>query len=352
MEPSQFWLSAMGALILFALGSLAGIWRYRQDAVKLVGDFTAKLTAKLIQVVAGGVSVYVGLGVKDTTEKEKWLGAALAGLVAVLLWEVVSLWIDSLAKASDRADKAALAELGRQSDARTELLAVFRQAVHDKVRRLMRVAHRRGRPSVTRIRTALTPVTHLEDLLLKLAIYFSAREHDEPSVTRNFRVGLYAVRGEVIEPVYAVNLNNPNFDVFTSYRRHRQAFRLDETDRPSHITRCIRQRRTLIVEDCETAAAAGEFAFFHDDQRGYLRSMVTYYLDGICGKDGIMMLGALVVDTDAAGFFRESDRDSLEFCLREFGSRVKLELMLFALLTNQDTLDEDSNRGREGPEAV
>jgi hypothetical protein len=45
-----------------------------------------------------------------------------------------------------------------------------------------------------------------------------------------------------------------------------------------------------------------------------------------------MAEGALVIDTEAAGFFKESDRDSIEFCLREFASRLRLEMLLIALL--------------------
>jgi len=100
---------------------------------------------------------------------------------------------------------------------------------------------------------------------------------------------------------------------------------------------------TIIVEDCVEAEKRKEFHFFNEDQRGYLRSMMAYYLDEVCGLDGTMTVAALVVDTDAPGFFREASRDSLEFCLREFGARLKLELLLHAMLIERGATDEHSD---------
>ena len=40
-----------------------------------------------------------------------------------------------------------------------------------------------------------------------------------------------------------------------------------------------------------------------------------------------------MIDTEAAGFFREADRDLLGFGLREFGARLRPEMLLIALLT-------------------
>jgi hypothetical protein len=136
-------------------------------------------------------------------------------------------------------------------------------------------------------------------------------------------------------PLRAINLYNPGYNVFSSYQRHRSAFQRNEGDNPSHVVTCVRRRGTIIVEDCVAAAGRGEFFFFNDDQRGYLRSMLAYYLDEVCTEDGTMSVAALVIDTDAPGFFREHDRDAWEFCLREFGSRLKLELLLHAMLVDR-----------------
>ena len=69
-----------------------------------------------------------------------------------------------------------------------------------------------------------------------------------------------------------------------------------------------------------------------DAQRGYLRSLVAFYLGQVCEEPGTMTEGALVIDTDVAGFFKETERDALTFCFQEFSVRLKLELLLLALL--------------------
>ena len=53
------------------------------------------------------------------------------------------------------------------------------------------------------------------------------------------------------------------------------------------------------MEDCLEAARRDEFYFFDEDQKGYLRSMVAYYVDEVCAKDGTLCKAALVIDTDA-----------------------------------------------------
>ena len=60
--------------------------------------------------------------------------------------------------------------------------------------------------------------------------------------------------------------------------------------------------------------------------------MVAYFVGEVCLENGTIGEGALVVDTEAGGFFKEADRDLLEFCLREFGARLRLEMLLIALL--------------------
>ena len=60
----------------------------------------------------------------------------------------------------------------------------------------------------------------------------------------------------------------------------------------------------------------------------------------VCCLDGTMTEAALGIDTDAPGFFCEANRDSLEFCLREFGARLKLELLLDSILAEREKPDE------------
>ena len=80
-----------------------------------------------------------------------------------------------------------------------------------------------------------------------------------------------------------------------------------------------------------------EFFYFNGAQRSYLRSMISCYLGEVCEESGTMKKAALVVDTDVPDFFKETDCPSLDFCLREFRSRIKLEMLLMALLANRGT---------------
>ena len=71
-----------------------------------------------------------------------------------------------------------------------------------------------------------------------------------------------------------------------------------------------------------------KFSFFNEKQATYLRSMVANYLGQVTDDAGKIVVAALVVDTDVAGFFKEAERQSLVFCMREFGARIRLELLL------------------------
>jgi hypothetical protein len=329
----------------FGIGLTGWYW---STIGRWASDVAVKVASVVVKLIAGSATVG---GAYAAANKDEWLFPAIAGLVCIVIWEVLEKLIDNRVKAVERIDKLALIRAEQVCEARTELLTVFRRSVAEKTNRLLRkLPNRRDNPSAALIRSALTPDDHLGDLLLSLAVYFSEQLPADRSETSNFRVGLYVARDGGIEPLRAVNLNNPSYDVFSSYRQHRESFRLNATERPSHAVNCINRRQTIIVEDCEFAAAKGEFHFFNDNQRGYLRSMLAYYLDQVCCDDGTPVFAALIVDTDSAGFFRETDRDALEFCLREFGTRVKLELLLHSMLVKRERPHEDVEPRTESPE--
>jgi hypothetical protein len=216
---------------------------------------------------------------------------------------------------------------------------VFRFAVDVKARRVRRQLEpplrKRGIPHV---RSALTPQPHLVELLQNLAVFFQAQLPSGSGENRNFRVGVYVNVDQAMKPVQGMSLNDSSYTPFSSYQAHQDAFRLaDANTHPAHVVNCVRRKGMVIVEDCARAAGEGEFFFFTEGQRSYLRSMVAYYLGEVSREDGTISEGALVVDTEAVGFFRESDRDSIEFCLREFGARLRLEMLLIALLTQRGT---------------
>ncbi|MBY0456957.1 MAG: hypothetical protein K2V38_06450 [Gemmataceae bacterium] len=363
MTTPQVLFGVFLALALLGVATLSGIGVYWRSLGRHVSDWWAKVAAKVVQLPVLLVSGYATYA---AARRDEWFPVAVAGAVCIAFWEVASLLVDSRVKAVEKEDKKTLAALEqeharrlaaleRECERRTELLSAFREGVAEKVRRLMNaVPRRKANSGLAFVAKALQPEQRLEDLLQSLAVYFVAQLPDEEAQIRNFRAGLYVKRGESMTPILGVNLRNPSYNVFTSFNAHAAAFRLDAGDESrAHVVTCARTRQTVIVEDCVAAAGVGEFKFFNADQRGYLRSMLTYHLDEVCLSDGTMVVAVLAIDTDSPGFFRESDRNWLEFCLHEFGTRVKLESLLAALLAERGRRDErDSQKGEAEGEAL
>lgn len=353
MSWPVFSFAVLLAVTLIGSACLVLVFVYWSRVGSAAGDTWVKLLAKLIQAPSLFASICGAFEVAD--RKAEWLPAVVTGVCCTLIWEAITLLVDNRVKATERTAALDFQRVELESARRTKLLSVFRDSVNEKVKRLIRLERRRqGKAELRLLRSALTPDTHLDDLLQALALFFSEQMPPGPGANRNVRVGLYGDVNGCMTPVRAVNLNNPAYDVFQSYRNNQAAFRVADAERPSHVVTCVRRRETIIVEDCVAAAERGEFFFFHDDQRGYLRSMVAYYLDSVPWPGGTTIKAALVVDTDLAGFFRSADRDSLEFSLREFGFRIKLELLLEAALASRNTnhaAADPVGEGGEGGEA-
>jgi hypothetical protein len=328
--PNVF-LTVLGVLALFGALCLLGILASWKTIGRHLGDLWPKIITKTIQLISGSASLFGAYSVG--ARKEEWLPAVSAGIACVAVWEIVGQLIDNRIKAVDRIDKAALGRAEFQSKLRTMLLTVFRFAVDSKARRIRRqLEQSRRKLGMPHIRNALTPQPHLGELLQNLAVFYQSQLPGGAGENCNFRVGVYLNVDGIMTPVQAISLNDSNYTPFRSYQDHQSAYRLDADANPSHVVICVRQRRMIIVEDCAKAADAGDFFFFTEGQRSYLRSMVAFYLGDVSRENGTMAEGVLVVDTEAAGFFKESDRDSIEFCLREFAARLRLEMLLIALL--------------------
>jgi hypothetical protein len=334
MTAAQVWFGVFLALVLLAGAVLIGIAVYWRSVGRIVSDWWLKVVAKLVQLP---VLVVSGYATYAAAKRDEWFPVAVTGVCCIAFWELASLLIDSRVKKAEKEDKKTLAVAELECERRTELLSVFRAGVAEKARRLMKaIPKRKANSGQAFYAKAFQPDQRLEDLLQSLAVYFAAQLSDELVAIRNFRVGLYVLRDGSMTPINGINLRNPSYNVFTSFEKHPAAFRLDASDGRAHLVTCVRERRLILVEDCIAAESAGTFVFFNPDQRGYLLSMVAYYLAEVCLPDGTMSEAALVIDTNAAGFFRESERDWLEFCLHEFGTRVKLELLIQALLADRE----------------
>ena len=325
----------MALVALTVLGvACIGVVVYWNGVGRYVSDLWLKILIKAIQLISGVVSLFGAYSVG--AEKGEWLPAALSGMACVLVWEAVGQILDHRLKAADRIDKVSLERAEFQGKLRTQLLTVFRFAVDGKVRRIRRqlenLPRRFGTPQ---IRNTLTPPHHLGELLEKLAVFYGTQLPSGSAENRNFRAGVYLNINGVMTPVQCISLNDASYTPFRSYQHHQPAFRLDAGSNSSHVVKCVRQRRMIVVEDCAKAADEGNFTFFTEEQRSYLRSMVVFYLGEVSRENGTMVEGVLVVDTEATGFFTESDAESIEFCLREFGARLRLEMLLTALLASR-----------------
>lgn len=332
-----------------ALG-IVGTGVYWKSVGKHVADSWPKLAAEGIQIVVGLASAAAGFAAVD--QRPHWFRPAVAGVVCVGLWKLLQVLIDNRVKAADAVRKVELAEVRRQATNSARLLAVLHVAVKWKVKRLRKAIQQRGdRPQVKDVRAALTPEPHLDDLLDSLAAVFCDQLPEAERQVRNFRVGVYVDYGGVMSPVNGVSLRDPGANPLTSYQGHEKYFRLD-SDCPAHVVQCVRQKGLIVVENCEVAASEGKFVFFSDNQRSYLKSMVSYFIGEVCLTDGTMKAAALVIDTDAPGFFKESEKDAIRNCLDEFGVRIKLELLLLALVTKRGCSSERKNNlGRTSGEA-
>lgn len=79
-----------------------------------------------------------------------------------------------------------------------------------------------------------------------------------------------------------------------------------------------------IIEDCEAAEKGGDFTYLHPDQRNYLKSLVVYKEPLSRGKDDVVVF---TLDCNRPGFFKESDRETIETAFSEMSSRLEYELL-------------------------
>jgi hypothetical protein len=325
-----------GALALCGLASLTLIAIYWRSVGASLNETWAKLITESIQIASGVASV--GAAFAAGVEKPGWFPPAIASAICLGVWKIVQVLVDNRIRAADRITKQQLDHATREGALRTRLLSVLRGAVKQKVKRLRKeVLRREAKPSLARVRNALTPKPHLDDLLECLLIFLHEQHPAPDTHPYNFRVGVYISRAGAMTPVHAVSLNDPGYNPFNSYLANADHFNLSAAV-PSQVVICVTDKRMLIIEDCVKSAAEGKFSFFNAPQESYLRSMVAYYLGEVCDEDGTMTVAALVVDSDEPAFFKEAERGSLHGSLREFGFRLKLEMLLLALITKRGSI--------------
>lgn len=319
-----YWLFV--ATTVIGVGTLAvlltrRVWAARQLA--RLGEVPAKAGIELVQLASGVAGVVAAFTAAD--DRPAWFPAAVAGCVSVSVWKVVQVVVDwRLRAVAGRAKET--------SEAATRLLSGIRATVGAKLRRVQEMATSDIKlVGIGQVRDALTPTPQLADLLEELIIVLRAGRR-----RADIRVGVYVDRGGQMIPVHGADSKNPGYMPFRAYERHKAAYAAPVTAESSHVVRCVAQTRTIIVPDCVAAAAAGDFVYFHDDQRQYIRSLVAYHLGRVFDGRGVQTDAAIAVDSNIAGLFAEDDRDAIETVLQEFGLRIRLELALQALLARKD----------------
>jgi hypothetical protein len=292
-----------------------------------------------------------------TEDKPVWWRTAVTGAWCLCAMKLLQHLVDYRVKTAEAEQKKEVAnwkeqieDANRKLTVASSLLGVLYKAVGEKVRRLKKGIEQRGKnhPKLTYVKSALTPRPHLDDLLNALAAYFRAQLPELEQQTKRFRVGVYVAKDGVMTPIHGISTHDPGYNPFTSFRKHQDNFRLNATN-PAHVVQVVRKHTSIVVEDCIKAEAEGAFFFYSPEQKTYLRSMVSYELGGVNLDCATIGEAALVVDTDVPGFFKPDDSDQIQYVLKEFGVRIKLELLLQVLVERRGLADErQSIAGKPG----
>lgn len=321
------------SFVLIALLGVIGIMlllccrNWTTMVLNRLGELPPKIIIECIQFASGFTSILSAFAV--AAEKKDWFQPAIASAVSVFVWKVVQIIVDLRQKGEAGRAKAT-------SEALTRLLFGIRASVGKKLERIQKAKSAGKQPTIKHVREALTPEPHLNDLLDQLATVLHGQlQHGSPKV--NVRVGVYVNQSGYMCPIHGISLKNPGYNPFNSYERHKPSYELNLTNRSCHVVRCVVEKRTIVVPDCERAALTGNFFFSHDDQRQYLSSMIAYHLGVVVNGEGNLTEAAITVDADQAGFFKDADRDTLETILQEFGIRIRLELALQSFLEKRET---------------
>ncbi|WP_020470251.1 hypothetical protein [Zavarzinella formosa] len=306
-----------------------------------------KITWKWIEWVVKGIPDVLTLGILTATaiaklnlETDSSLWAVATSLAGVMFvtWKILQYRVESCLKAADKEIKNRLERAKSESRFRTELLAAFHVFVKRKLDRTLAVVVSRQNSdrsaSISNAREALTPTPQLRQILETLGTLLQARGNDKLGRRPNVRLGVYVEGADgAMKPLHAISMNQGHTEPFSSYRDHQEGFQVGATDRQSQIVRCVREKTPImIVADCENAAEKGDFFFFSEVQRNYLKSLCVHYLEEVCDGTGRMVEGVLSIDADLSNVFEETEREDLLLCLQEFGLRIKFEMLLKSLL--------------------
>lgn len=256
-----------------------------------------------------------------------------AGILCLASWTAVDRVIDNRVKLAEGATRSELIAAKEEAVALSRLAEVFRALAESKQARLAAALTDMGaKTSLDRLRRALTPETHVVEVLQNLAVYLRKWRAQDCGPNVNVRVALYLGRSGVLRLHKDYDKTHLGGSSFRSYAERPEAFEIGRLENALLVVQCLGTNGVLVVPDCDAASSVGEFQFFHSSQTGYLKSVAAYDLGGACAPTGEVVKAALAIDANREDFFRHADRDELLSILVEFGTRIKLELLLDAVL--------------------
>lgn len=321
---------------LFLAGAILCIvgWTWPEWAARHSGwDSWPKWVGETIQGLGPLVAAW-GTYRVATDEKPAWWFPVASALCANFVWKFLLLYFEQKGKGAELDLAAELDRAEREGRAQTRLITALSKCVAAKIGRVRAELAKLGNTqrTINHARDALTSRPPLEALLTSLLALLLEQASAQGLANPSFRLGVYMNDGGVMRPLHRASAGKPGDFSFTSHDTHQPYFQLRGEGPRSCVVESVRQQTMLIVEDCLEAADSASFVFFKEAQRSYLGSLLVYYLGQVHVGDGRIEEAAISIDTSQAGFFKESDRDALEFSLREFGIRVCLEMSLVDLL--------------------
>lgn len=276
--------------------------------------------------------------------EDDWLAPSLVGLGCFVAWRAVLLRAEQASTGKRKAleeeidaQSARCRALENEGKARTSLLMFHLAYVEQKRDSVVQARARQGNGDrrITTAEDGLAPGDCIT-LLLQHALFWARQLPIAGADRASFRIAYYAeADNHLARRAVAVSTGSSSIPrQFSSAEQHREPFRLDNTDSPSHAVLCVQKNIVLVVCDCKAAHEdkAEQFRYLRDEQADYLCSLVACPVCGAVSASGQPIRGAIVLDADQPGFFSEEHSDILQLALRSFAARISLEMALISVL--------------------
>jgi len=314
-----------------------------------ITSFSASLVRALIAAILASTRALLATPGRPDGVQKHLEGAFWVAVGAGVGWE--------LAAAIAKARKEKLVATSRYY---ASIIAHFVEAENRKRQRVetarASIDEKVGLPA---IKKALDPGGQIAWLLDSIAVYYARRagleDMEAQEVEKNFRVALFEVRDGSLAVTYSFSLRGRQRSCLEDLSEYQERFRLDNKSNPSCAVKCIQDGKLVIVEDGKKVR---DF-YLHPRQSNHLLSLVAYPIMTFRGGAATYG-GAIVVDTEIAKFFRESDRKKIEFFFRQVEARINLEDNLSRFLDaiqprkpsrGKNRQQDDQTLGTEAPAA-